>query len=197
MSHHDPTTRKPEQGWSLVLVLTVLAAALVVDHAVSGTHVALGLGLAACLLVIARTQGLAAADLGLARSTWLSGLRWGAAAATVVGVAYALAYLVTPVRQALPESAGGIGRSVLWPVLVVIPLGTVLPEELAFRGLLLALLGRRYGLLPGIWPRACSACGTSLPRLAAVPPTPPWSTWWGVMSPGQWRGSSSRCCSRR
>ena len=150
MSHHDPTTRKPEQGWSLVLVLTVLAAALVVDHAVSGTHVALGLGLAACLLVIARTQGLAAADLGLARSTWLSGLRWGAAAATVVGVAYALAYLVTPVRQALPESAGGIGRSVLWPVLVVIPLGTVLPEELAFRGLLLALLGRRYGLLAGI-----------------------------------------------
>jgi membrane protease YdiL (CAAX protease family) len=38
----------------------------------------------------------------------------------------------------------------LWRVQVVIPLGTVLPEELAFRGLLLALLGRRYGVLAGI-----------------------------------------------
>jgi membrane protease YdiL (CAAX protease family) len=34
-------------------------------------------------------------------------------------------------------------------VLVVIPLGTVLPEELAFRGLLLSLLGREYGMLAG------------------------------------------------
>ena len=31
----------------------------------------------------------------------------------------------------------------------MIPLGTVLPEEFAFRGLLLALLGRRYGVLAG------------------------------------------------
>jgi membrane protease YdiL (CAAX protease family) len=31
----------------------------------------------------------------------------------------------------------------------VIPLGTVLPEELAFRGLVLTLLGRRYGVLSG------------------------------------------------
>jgi CAAX protease family protein len=36
---------------------------------------------------------------------------------------------------------------VLWTVLVVIPLGTVVPEELAFRGLLLAQLGRRRGVL--------------------------------------------------
>jgi len=61
-----------------------------------------------------------------------------------------VAYLLAPVRQALPEAEGGLGRAVLWTVLVVIPLGTVLPEELAFRGLLLALLGRRYGLLAGV-----------------------------------------------
>ncbi|MFL5881568.1 MAG: CPBP family intramembrane glutamic endopeptidase [Actinomycetes bacterium] len=114
-----------------------------------GAHVAVGLGLAACLLMIARVQGLTAADLGLARSTWPAGLRWGTAAATLVGAAYALAYLITPVRQALPESDGEIGRAALWAVLVVIPLGTVLPEELAFRGLVLALLGRRYGVLSG------------------------------------------------
>jgi len=47
------------------------------------------------------------------------------------------------------DGEGGLGRAALWTVLVVIPLGTVLPEELAFRGLLLALLGRRHGLLAG------------------------------------------------
>jgi len=108
-----------------------------------------GLGLIACLLVIARAERLSAADLGLARSAWPAGLWWGAAAAVLVGAAYALGYLVTPVRQALPDGDGGLGRAVLWTVLVVIPLGTVLPEEFAFRGLLLALLGRRYGVLAG------------------------------------------------
>ena len=136
------------EDWTVGLVLAALAVALAVDRGF-GAHVAVGLGLAACLLVIARVQGLTAADLGLARSTWPAGLRWGTAAAMLVGAAYALAYLIAPVRQALPESDGEIGRAALWAVLVVIPLGTVLPEELAFRGLVLALLGRRYGVLSG------------------------------------------------
>jgi uncharacterized protein len=130
----------------LGLVLVVLAVAAVVDRAVPGVHVAVGLGLATCLVVIARAQGLTAADLGLARSTWPAGLRLGAAAAALVAVAYALAYLLTPVRQVLPDAGGGVGRAALWAVLVVVPLGTVVPEELAFRGLLLPLLGRRYGV---------------------------------------------------
>jgi len=130
----------------LGLVLVVLAVAVVVDRAVPGVHVAVGLGLAACLVVIARAQGLTAADLGLARSTWPAGLRLGAAAAALVAVAYALAYLLTPVRQVLPDTGGGVGRQALWAVLVVVPLGTVVPEELAFRGLLLPLLARRYGV---------------------------------------------------
>jgi membrane protease YdiL (CAAX protease family) len=129
------------------LVLAALAVALVVERAVGGAHLAVGLGLAACLLAVARAAGLTAADLGLARSAWPAGLRWGAAAAALVAAAYAVAYLLVPVRQALPEGEGGLGQAALWAVLVVIPLGTVVPEELAFRGLLLALLGRGRGVL--------------------------------------------------
>ena len=136
-------------GRAVGLVIVALAVAKVVDRAVPGAHVAVGLGLIACLVAVARAQGLTAADLGLARSTWPAGLRWGAAAAALVGPAYALAYVTGPVREALPDGEGGLGQAALWAVLVVIPLGTVLPEELAFRGLLLALLGRRYGLLAG------------------------------------------------
>ena len=128
------------------LVLAVLVTGLLVDQAVPGAHVAVGLGLAACLLAIARAARLTAADLGLARSMGPSGLRWGAAAAAVVAAAYALALLVPPVRQALPDSGGDVGRAALLGALVVVPLGTVLPEELAFRGLLLALLGRGHGM---------------------------------------------------
>jgi membrane protease YdiL (CAAX protease family) len=127
-----------------------LAVAKVVDRAIPGADVAVGLGLVACLVAIARGQGITAADLGLARSTWPAGLRLGAAAAALVGAAYALASVAGPVREALPDGEGGLGRAALWTVLVVIPFGTVLPEELAFRGLLLALLGRRYGPLAAI-----------------------------------------------
>ena len=134
-------------GRAVGLVIVALAVAKVVDRAVPGAGVAVGLGLVACLVAIARWQGLTTADLGLARPTWAAGLRWGAAAAVLVGTAYALASVTGPVREALPDGEGGLGRAALWTVLVVIPLGTVLPEELAFRGLLLALLGRRYGLL--------------------------------------------------
>ena len=140
---------RPRRGWALGFALAVLAVGLAVDQAVAGAHVAVGLGLAACLVAIARACGLTAADLGLAWSTWRAGLRWGAAAAASVAVVYVLASLIEPVRAALPEAGGDPGHTAL-TVLVVIPLGTVLPEELAFRGLLLALLGRRYGLLAGI-----------------------------------------------
>jgi membrane protease YdiL (CAAX protease family) len=115
-----------------------------------------GLGLTACLAGVARAQGLTAADLGLARSSWPAGLRWGAVAAAVVAAAYALGFLVAPLRDALPHGDAGLGRGALWAVLVVVPLGTVVPEELAFRGVLLALLGRRHD------PRTSTAVSSAL-----------------------------------
>jgi uncharacterized protein len=148
MDTHDPVLERgaPGSGVGVGLVLAVLAVATVVDHAIPRVHLAVGLGLAACLLVIARANGLTAADLGLARSTWQSGLRWGAYAAALVAAAYALAYLAAPLREVLPGGEGDVGRVALTTALILVPLGTVLPEELAFRGLLLPLLGRRHGL---------------------------------------------------
>jgi membrane protease YdiL (CAAX protease family) len=142
----SPPSARLRRGWALTLVLVVLAVGLAADRTVPGIHVAVGLGLTACLAVIARAHGLTGADLGLARSGWRMGLWWGAAAAAFVGAAYGLAYLITPVRQVLPHGEGGIGRAALAAILVVVPLGTVLPEEFAFRGLLLPLLGRRHGV---------------------------------------------------
>jgi hypothetical protein len=52
-------------GGTVGLVLAAVVAGLVVDRAVPGAHVAVGLGLAACLVVIARAGG---ADGGRSRA---------------------------------------------------------------------------------------------------------------------------------
>jgi membrane protease YdiL (CAAX protease family) len=139
----------PASGLRTVgLVLAALAGASVVDRAVPDAHLAVGLGLAVCLFLIAGAEGLTSADLGLARSRWPAGLRWGAAAAVLVGAAYALAYLIPAVRQVVPDGEGGPGAALT--VVLVVPLGTVFPEELAFRGLLLSVLGHRWGVRAGV-----------------------------------------------
>jgi membrane protease YdiL (CAAX protease family) len=98
------------------------------------------------LLGLARAAGLTAADLGLARDTWRRGLRWGGVAALVVLVLY-LAALALPVgRDAFLDqrtqlSAGGA----LYAALVSVPLGTVLLEEVAFRGVLWGMVARLAG----------------------------------------------------
>jgi hypothetical protein len=78
-------------GQAVGLVIVALAVAKGVDRAAPGADVAVGLGLIACLVAIAGAQGLTRADLGLARSSWPTGLRWGTTAAALVGTAYARA----------------------------------------------------------------------------------------------------------
>jgi hypothetical protein len=51
---------------SAIVIAAVLAVGLVVDQVVPGVHVAVGLGVAAGVVVAGRGGGLTAADLGLA-----------------------------------------------------------------------------------------------------------------------------------
>lgn len=86
----------------------------------------------------AAALGFCAADAALARSRFptVPGLAGGAALA-VAGLA-----LVRPVRREAPSSLAK------W-VLVDIPLGTALPEEMLFRGALTPALERAYGRRAG------------------------------------------------
>jgi membrane protease YdiL (CAAX protease family) len=113
--------------------------------------------LAAVALVAARLVGLSAADLGLARRRWMSGLRWGGAAAALVLAAYGIA--ATLVDDVAEPRYDSVPEAIL-AVLVLIPLGTVIPEELVFRGVLWGWLGRARGtrvatgvssMLFGLW----------------------------------------------
>jgi membrane protease YdiL (CAAX protease family) len=138
-------------GLSLCLTLGTMVSANVLSHRVvpqlqglPGAEAAVGLGLVGGLTVVARASDLSAADLGLARRTWASGLRWGGVAAAVVAAGYGIAALI-------PGIAGAVaGDAPSWPdallkALVLIPLTTVIPEEYAFRGVLWGLLRRQSG----------------------------------------------------
>jgi membrane protease YdiL (CAAX protease family) len=101
---------------------------------------------AALLLVAGRTLGLSWAELGLARTTWRRGLLWGAGAVAVVGTVYVVGVLLPVTRTAFIDSRYDLSLpGALHKAMVAIPLGTVLPEEVAFRSVLWGVLARHLG----------------------------------------------------
>ncbi|SCX57169.1 CAAX protease self-immunity [Klenkia marina] len=111
-----------------------------------GARTAANLLAVAALLALTR---LPRAELGLARGHVRPGLRWGGLVLAVVGTGYLVALAVPPVHALLDAAAElGTTAELLLRLLVFIPLGTVLAEELAFRGVLLGMALRR---LPVRW----------------------------------------------
>jgi len=103
------------------------------------------LAAAATLLAVARGRGHRWADLGLDPDRVRSGLRHGAAALGACAAAYAGAMLLPPGR----DEAMGLPRQevaeLLEDVVLHIPVGTVLAEEVVFRGVLHAEAERALG----------------------------------------------------
>jgi hypothetical protein len=85
-----------------------------------------------------RAGGLSWEDLGLSCHRLPAGLRWGGACSGLVACGYAVGLAVPGLRPLLTDArvAGLDGSAVAHQVLVRIPLGTVLWEEVAFRGVL-------------------------------------------------------------
>lgn len=88
------------------------------------------------LLVAARCGGLSWHELGFGRDSWGAGARWGAAALVLVIAGYAAVLAAAPTVLANPQLAGSSAAALLLRGLVLIPMGTVLAEEVAFRGVL-------------------------------------------------------------
>jgi membrane protease YdiL (CAAX protease family) len=126
-------------GW-LTVTVGLLLTSLVANRLVPPGHLAIGLASVLVLAAVARAAALTRAELGL--TGWRAGLRWGAASAAVVLLGYAV--VLGLARDTLAGSADGGWPAVLVSALVIVPLGTVLPEELAFRGVVWALLCRRH-----------------------------------------------------
>ena len=112
-------------------------------------YVPVNVGAATVLVALARRSGLSWAALGLGRHHVGRGLRVGGAAASVATAAMLAGAAFPTTRGFLDDERVAVdaGASELYyQVLVRIPVGTVAFEELAFRGVLLALLARRLSL---------------------------------------------------
>lgn len=150
----EPCSSEPARSRAaLVGVFAGLAVANALRTYVVPSDHHLAWNVATCIgvLAVGAWAGLAASDLGLARSHVRRGLRFGAAAFGVVALAIALAGLIPFSAGLLVDDRADVGvGSMLLRSLVIIPVGTVLVEELVFRGVVHALLLRVMALRTAI-----------------------------------------------
>jgi uncharacterized protein len=115
-------------------------------------YVPMNLTVGALLVLAAHRHGLSLAEQGLSSEGVAPGLRWGLAIAGVVAVGLGVALLVPAAQPLLGDQrvAHLTPAGLLFTVALRIPLGTALFEELAFRGVLLAVWQRHTTLVTGI-----------------------------------------------
>ncbi len=150
----------------VAVVVAVLAGTNLVAHFTTPwANVAIVPAAAIGLLLLVRARGLSWAELGLGREHWRSGVRYALAAAGLVLTVIAVGLLLPWSRPMFLNNSYATVSGALVASLVIIPLQTVIPEELAFRGVLHGALERAWGfrgvaavgsLLFGLWHVASS-----------------------------------------
>jgi membrane protease YdiL (CAAX protease family) len=150
----------------VVLALTNLIAHFTTPWASIATVPAAAIG----LLVLVRSRGLGWTELGLGREHWKSGAGYALAAVGLVLSVIVIGLLMPWTRPMFMNSHYATISGALLASMIVIPLQTVIPEELAFRGVLHGALNRAWGfrgvaaagsLLFGLWHIATSMGLTS------------------------------------
>lgn len=158
---------------ALSLVLVVLVVHNLVGNLVlpAALYVPVNLAVAAVLLGVARASGITWAELGLSRASLGQGAALGGAAFLVITIVLVVAALVPAARALFADErlAGVTGAAVPYQALVRIPLGTVVLEEVAFRGVLLGLLGRATSTAPAVaWSSAMFGLWHVIPTVEAL-----------------------------
>ena len=170
-----PTSADVSHRLRCNLDVAVVVAALVLTNLVAHfttpwASVAVVPAAAVGLVVLMRAKGLDWVDMGLGREHWRSGLGYGLAAVTLVAAVIAAGVLLPATRPMFLNHRYATVSGAVVASMLVIPLQTVIPEELAFRGVLHGTLHRAWGfrgvalagsLLFGLWHVASSLGLTS------------------------------------
>ncbi|MHA7652557.1 CPBP family intramembrane glutamic endopeptidase [Mycobacterium sp. ML4] len=144
-----------------VLVLTNLVAHFTTAWASIATVPVAAVG----LVFLVRWRGLDWTELGLGREHWRSGLGYALAAVGLVVSVIAIGVVLPMTRPMFLNNHYATISGALVASMVIIPLQTVIPEELVFRGVLHGALHRAWGfrgvamagsLLFGLWHIATS-----------------------------------------
>lgn len=144
-------TDEPTSRGSAVLPLAWVLATLVVSNVMANAvlpdwaYVPWNLAVAAAVVALAvRIDDRSMAEMGLDRARLGSGLRLGFAISSVLALVMVLGVLIPASRDAfLDERADVPLWDMAYKFLVEVPFGTVLLEEIAFRGVLPAMIAAR------------------------------------------------------
>jgi membrane protease YdiL (CAAX protease family) len=175
MSGYESAAVRPRQRLRLytdvAVVVGVLALTNLVAHFTTAWAAIVTVPAAAVgLLILLRCRGVGWSELGLGREHWKSGLGYALAAVSVVVSVIAVGALLPATRPMFMNNHYATISGALIASMVIIPLQTVIPEELAFRGVLHGALNRAWGfrgvavagsLLFGLWHIATSLGLTS------------------------------------
>jgi membrane protease YdiL (CAAX protease family) len=154
-----------KDGWipEVLAAAVTLAYSLLLNAVIpEPLHILTNMLAAVGLIWLALHTGATVADVGLERDSMLDGARLGVRVALpIVGVV--LVAIAVPFSRDVFVSEAAATASLgpaLFDILVRIPFGTVIPEELIFRGALMGLMLRRHSpiraatyssLLFGVW----------------------------------------------
>lgn len=144
------------------VVLAMLGFQALTRKVEGPAYVAGALATTAGLVTIAWIHGLGATELGLGHTTWITGLLWSAGIVLGIGAVIGIAGGIPRLHKYFADDRNADANGLLTTrrVLMDIPFGTVLVEEFAFRGVLLALVTQVWGtvwavaitsLLFGLW----------------------------------------------
>lgn len=145
---------KSETIITVMLVIMALVALNVTAHITPLSSYALvipvGVGL---LIAVAKFKGITWHDLGLGSHTLKRGSLWTLGAILAVSSVIALLVVIPPTREMFLNESYMKLSVALVAALIVIPFQTVIPEELAFRGILHSRLkhlgGIRFAIILG------------------------------------------------
>ncbi|MFF2087836.1 type II CAAX prenyl endopeptidase Rce1 family protein [Nocardia sp. NPDC058176] len=155
----------------IAVVVVVLAGTNLIAHFTTAWASIVTVPIAAvALLVLMRKRGLGWAELGLSPRHWRRGTLYALGAVGIVLTAVAIGALLPITRPFFLADRYATISGALIASMIVIPLQTVIPEELAFRGVLHGTLDRVVGvrglfaagsLMFGLWHIASSMGLTS------------------------------------
>ncbi|MGX7724362.1 CPBP family intramembrane glutamic endopeptidase [Rhodococcus sp. 5G237] len=168
------TGRLPSLAWlprfhawiDLAVVIAVLVTTNLIAHFTTAWASIATVPIAACVLVaMMRRRGMRWSELGLSPRHWKKGTLYSVAAVALVLAVVAIGIALPFTRQFFLSERYATISGALVASMIIIPLQTVIPEELAFRGVLHGTLERVWGargvfaagsLLFGLWHVASS-----------------------------------------
>ena len=155
----------------IAIVVAVLVSANLIAHFTTPWANVVTVPVAAIgLVLLVRSRGLGWSELGLGRAHVRTGTWYALGAVALVGTVIAVGALLPWTRPMFMNDHYATISGALIASMIIIPLQTVIPEELVFRGVLHGTLDRAWGfrgvaaagsLLFGLWHVATSLGLTS------------------------------------